>query len=150
VDYRADPDIEDIGDAGDAGDAGVFSIPAGLGFVENARLELFLRRDLILEGCYSRGQQPSDAELRRSADVAMAVYDRRTKLLSLGWQKFAVLQAGLAGIDLDSSEIMEWAYEICKGNDGWLGAFEIEGEREMPLLTMVQEMPVAMIMSFRN
>jgi hypothetical protein len=118
--------------------------------VENARLELFLRRDLVLEGCYSRGQQPSDAELRRSADVAMAVYDRRTKLLSLGWQKFAVLQAGLAGIDLNSTEIMEWAYGICKGNDGWLGDFEIESEREMPLLTMVQEMPVAMIMSFRN
>lgn len=113
-------------------------------------MELFLRRDLVLEGCYSRGQQPSDAELRRSADVAMAVYDRRTELLTLGWQKFAVLQAGFAGIDLDSSKIMEWAYAICKGNDGWLGNFEIESEREMPLLTMVQEMPTAMIMSFRN
>jgi hypothetical protein len=80
----------------------------------------------------------------------MAVYDRRTPLLSLGWRKFAVLQAGLAGIDLGSTEIMEWAYGICREHEGWLGGFEVESVREMPLLTMVQEMPVAMIINFRN
>jgi hypothetical protein len=144
VDYRADSDIDDIVAVG------LLQLPLGLGGTENTRVELFRHRDLILEDSYSRDQQPSDAALRGSAAAAMAVYDLRSESLVLGWRKFAVLQAGLAGIDLDSNKIMEWAYRICKGNSGWLGDFEVRSEREMPLLTMVQEMPPALIIGFRN
>src|SRR4051812_1198246 len=129
MDYLADPDIDSIVEID------VLRIPAELGLAETGRLELFLRRDLVLEGCYLRDKTPSEGELQASADAAMAVYDECSTLLSPGWKKFAVLQAGLAGVDLDSSEIMEWAYGICKDSAGWLGDFEIEQDREMPLLT---------------
>jgi len=140
--YRADPDIRAILSDG------VLKVPSDLDPAEAERLDLFLRRDQVLEGYYSRGQQPPTEDLIAAAMAAMAVYDERTDRLSVGWQKFAVLQAGLAGIDLDSGEIMEWAYRLCKGNAGWLGNFDDDIDREMPLRAMMQAVPATSIIHF--
>jgi hypothetical protein len=142
MNYRADSDIAAIF----AGNS--FSIPPELGPDEAFRLQEFLTCDQVLEGYYRRGERPSDAELRSSATAAMAVYDQRTEQLSVGWQKFAVLQAGIAGIDLEDREIIRWAHGICKGRDGWLGDFDVDITQERPLRTMVQEMPVSAFLDF--
>lgn len=142
MNYRADPDIAAL----ISGNS--FSIPPELDPDEASRLSEFLSRDQVLEGYYRRGERPSDAELRSSASAAKAVYDERTERLSLGWQKFAVLQAGIAGIDLDDREIIRWANGICKSRDGWLGDIDVDIAQERPLRAMVQEMPISAFLDF--
>jgi len=78
----------------------------------------------------------------------MAVYDQRSPRLPLGWQKFAVLQAGIAGSpdNLDSSEIQDWAYTcITEENPDWLGDFDEDIDRDMPLRWLTQLIGVAAI-----
>ena len=127
---------------------GSFGIPEDLDPDEAFRLNRFLTCDQALEGHYRQGSRPSDEELRSAAVAARAVYDERTERLSVGWQKFAVLQAGIAGIDLDDPEIIRWANGICKGRDGWLGDIDVDLVQERPLRAMIQEMPLSAFLDF--
>lgn len=140
MNYRADPDIRDILGGGE------FVIPSDIGPEEGSRLRDFLTCDQVIERRRRGGERPTDDELMASARAAMAVYEHRTERLPVGWQKFAVLQAGLAGIDADSFEVQRWAYQLCKSNSGWLGDFDDDVDREMPLRDMTQQVsPFALI-----
>ena len=145
-DYRADPDIRAILDA-------QFTIPGDLEPAEMARLQEFLRCDQVLEAFYARSQpsqRPPEADLSAAASAAMAAYDQRSGSLPVGWQKLLVLQAGIAGSEtnLDSFEIQDWAYSrIKEENPGWLGDFDDDIDRDMPLRWLTQVIGVQVLMA---
>jgi hypothetical protein len=134
----ADPDLRTIQQNGR------FAIPDGLDPAEADRLRRFLECDQVLERFYRENPpsvRPPEAALRAAAESAMAVYDQRSERLPVGWQKFAVLQAGIAGSydNLDSSEIQEWAYSrVTEDNPDWLGDFDEDIDREMPMRWLSQ------------
>jgi hypothetical protein len=136
--YMADPDIRTVQQDGR------FGIPDGLDAAEADRLRRFLESDQALERFYRENPptvRPPEADLRLAAECAMAAYDQRSPGLPVGWQKFAVLQAGIAGSpdNLDSSEIQDWAYaRIKEDNPHWLGDFDEDIDREMPMRWLVQ------------
>jgi hypothetical protein len=136
--YMADPDIRTIAQDGR------FAIPGDLDQAEINRLHRFLECDQVLEAFYrenSPSVRPPEDDLRAAAESAMAVYDQRSPRLPVGWQKFAVLQAGIAGSpdNLDSSEIQDWAYtRIKEENSDWLGDFDEDIDRDMPLRWLTQ------------
>ncbi|MGN6188870.1 MAG: hypothetical protein ACTHOE_08225 [Conexibacter sp.] len=144
--YRADPDILAVLDSH-------FALPPGLDPDEVERLRRFLRTDQVLEDFYRRSQpshRPPEADLRAAAAAAMDAYDRRSDRLPVGWQKLLVLQAGIAGHDdnLDSGEIQEWAYRrIKEDNPDWLGNFDDDIDREMPLRWLTQRIGVQVLMA---
>lgn len=144
-DYMADPDIRTIL-------AGRFAIPDNLDTDEIDRLRRFLECDQVLERFYRENPpaaRPPEADLQAAAESAMAVYDQRSELLPIGWQKFAVLQAGIAGSpdNLDSSAIQDWAYaRIKEENPGWLGDFDQDVDRDMPMRWLVQLIGVGVLM----
>ena len=135
--YQADPDIGALLESH-------FEIPDDLEPDEVERLQRFLRCDQALEAFYRRSepeQRPPEADLSAAASTAMAAYDQRSQRLPVGWQKFLVLQAGIAGNkwNLDSGEIQDWAYtRITEENPGWLGSFDDDIDREMPLRWLTQ------------
>lgn len=119
LDYKADPDIQAI-----MAD-GRLTIPDELDEAEAGRLDRFLTCDQVLERFYRENPpsvRPPENDLRAAAETAMAVYDQRSERLSVGWQKFAVLQAGIAGSpdNLDSADVQEWAYCRLEENPNWL------------------------------
>jgi hypothetical protein len=144
--YRADPDIRAVLERG-------FEIPGDLDPAEMARLQEFLRCDQVLEAFYARSetrQRPPEADLAAAASAAMAAYDQRSSLLPVGWQKLLVLQAGIAGSEanLDSSKIQEWAYaRIKEENPNWLGNFDDDIDRDMPLRWLTQVIGVQVLMA---
>lgn len=143
LNYRADPDIDRI-----FGDGGI-SIPPGVERDEAARISTFIERDRIVVEAFRRGERPSDQAMNASVRAAMEIYDRRSAQLPVGWQKFAVLQAGLLAIELESSEVMEWAYRVCKHTPGWLGDFDQDVDRHMPLREMTQQIPATAVIHFQ-
>ena len=136
--YMADPDIRSIAQDGR------FVIPTDLDEDETDRLHRFLECDRVLEEFYRANPptvRPPEEDLRAAAEAAMEVYDRRSARLPVGWLKFAVLQAGIAGApdNLDSSEIQDWAYaRIKEENPDWLGDFDDDIDRDMPLRWLTQ------------
>jgi hypothetical protein len=136
--YMADPDIRTILEDGR------ITIPGDLDAAEAARLHRFLECDQVLERFYKQNPasvRPPEADLKAAAESAMAVYDQRSERLPVGWQKFAVLQAGIAGSpdNLDSSEVQEWAYaRITEENPDWLGDFDDDIDRDKPLRWLTQ------------
>ncbi len=137
-DYMADPDIRAIMQDGR------FAIPGNLDEAEADRLHRFLKRDQVLETFYRQNSapvRPPEGDLIAAAETAMAVYDQRSERLSVGWKKFAVLQAGIAGSpeNLDSSKVQDWAYtRIKEENPDWLGDFDDDIDRDMPLRWLTQ------------
>ncbi|HEX5527648.1 MAG TPA: hypothetical protein VFX44_10700 [Solirubrobacterales bacterium] len=144
-DYAADPDLRTIQQDGR------FVLP-DLDPTETDRLHRFLECDQVLERFYRENPpsvRPPEADLQAAAESAMAVYDQRSERLPVGWQKFAVLQAGIAGSpdNLDSSEIQEWAYaRVKEDNPGWLGDFDEDVDRDMPMRWLVQLIGVGVLM----
>ncbi|SRR6266487_1664294 len=144
-DYMADPDIRAVLESR-------FEIPSGLDAPEAERLDEFLRCDQALEAFYqqsSPSERPPEASLAAAAVSAMAAYDQRSERLPVGWQKFLVLQAGIAGSpdNLDSSEIQEWAYaRIKEENPDWLGDFDEDIDRQKPLRWLTQLIGVGVLM----
>ena len=144
--YRADSDIRALLESD-------FAIPNDLDPDEVERLQQFLRCDQVLEAFYKRsqpGQRPPEADLSGAASAAMAAYDQRSERLPVGWQKLLVLQAGIAGSEanLDSFEIKEWAYTRTKDeNPGWLGNFDDDIDRDMPLRWLTQAIGVDVLMA---
>lgn len=144
--YMADPDIRTIQQDGR------FAIPDDLDAAEGDRLRRFLESDQTLERFYRENPpsvRPPEVDLRLAAETAMAVYDQRSPQLPIGWQKFAVLQAGIAGSpdNLDSSEIQEWAYaRVKEDNPDWLGDFDEDVDRDMPMPWLVQLIGVGVLM----
>lgn len=144
--YTADPDIRTILQDGR------FALPEDLDAAEESRLHRFLKSDQVLERFYRANPpsvRPPEADLRAAAETAMAVYDQRSERLPIGWQKFAVLQAGIAASpdNLDSSGIQEWAYaRIKEENPDWLGNFDEDVDREMPMRWLVQLIGVGVLM----
>jgi hypothetical protein len=144
--YRADPDIRAVLETR-------FAIPRDLDAAEVARLEEFLRCDQVLEAFYARSQsshRPPEADLSAAASTAMAAYDQRSDRLPVGWQKLLVLQAGIAGSEanLDSFEIQDWAYtRIKEENSDWLGDFDEDIDRDMPLRWLTQVIGVQVLMA---
>jgi hypothetical protein len=145
--YMADPDIRGVLESR-------FDL-SGLDAAEVERLEEFLRCDQVLERFYRQSsptERPPEAMLLAAADSAMAAYDQRSERLSRGWQKFLVLQAGIAGSpdNLDSSEVQEWAYvRIKEEHPEWLGDFDEDVDREMPLRWLIQLIGVGVLMRRR-
>jgi hypothetical protein len=145
-DYTADPDLRTIAQDGR------FVLPDGLDPAETDRLQRFLRCDQVLERFYRENPpsvRPPEADLQAAAESAMAVYDQRSERLPVGWQKFAVLQAGIAGSpdNLDSSQIQEWAYvRVKEENPDWLGDFDEDVDRDMPMRWLVQLIGVGVLM----
>lgn len=137
-DYMADPDIRTITKDGR------FVTPDDLDGAEADRLNRFLECDQVLEVFYRQNPstvRPPERDLEAAAETAMAVYDQRSARLPVGWQKFAVLQAGIAGCpdNLDSSKVQEWAYtRITEENPSWLGDFDDDVDRGMPLRWLTQ------------
>jgi hypothetical protein len=144
--YLADPDIRSV-----AVD-GRFVIPEHLEGAEVERLDRFLRADQALETFYRRNPPPArppEEDLRAAAETAMHAYEQRSERLPVGWQKFLVLQAGIAGgpENLDSSQIKEWAYvRITEENPDWLGDFDDDVDREMPLRWLTQTIGVDVLL----
>jgi hypothetical protein len=145
--YLADSDIRVVLESG-------FAIPSDLDPAEVARLEEFIRRDQVLETFYRRRELPTHRppapDLSAAASAAMAAYDQRSERLSVGWQKLLVLQAGIAGSEqnLDSYEIQEWAYaRITEDNPGWLGDFDDDVDRDMPLRWLTQSIGVDVLLA---
>lgn len=144
LDYMADPDIRGVLESR-------FEIPHDLDPTEVERLREFLRCDQALEAFYRQSspeERPPEATLAAAAASAMAAYDQRSGGLPIGWQKFLVLQAGIAGSpdNLDSAEIQEWAYaRIKEENSGWLGDFDEDIDRGMPLRWLVQTIGVGVL-----
>lgn len=63
-----------------------------------------------------------------------------------------VLQAGIAGNkwNLDSGEIQEWAYtRVTEENPGWLGGFDGDIDRDMPLRWLTQVVGTDVLMAGR-
>lgn len=145
--YMADPDIRAVLESR-------FDLN-GLEDAEVERLEEFLRCDQALERFYrqsSHSERPPEAMLVAAAESAMAAYDQRSERLSRGWQKFLVLQAGIAGSpdNLDSSEVQEWAYaRVKEEHPEWLGDFDEDVDREMPLRWLTQLIGVGVLMRRR-
>jgi len=132
LDYKADPDIRAI-----MAD-GRLTIPRDLDEAEAGRIHRFLTCDQVLERFYRENPQsvrPPANDLRAAAETAMAVYDQRSEHLSVGWQKFVVLQAGIAGSpeNLDSAEIQEWAYSRIEENPDWLVHEDVALDEAKPL-----------------
>jgi len=132
LDYKADPDIRAIMAEGR------ITIPGDLDEAEAGRLHRFLTSDQVLERFYRENPapvRPPEDDLRTAADTAMAVYDQRSERLSVGWQKFVVLQAGIAGSpeNLDSAEVQEWAYSRIEENPGWLDHEDVAFDQAKPL-----------------
>lgn len=142
--YHADPDVSSIFQDGR------IEIPEGLDPGEASRLALFMRRDHVVVEAFRQNERPTEDALRASIDAAIAVYTQRSGRLPVGWQKFVVLQAGLLGIELDSAEVMEWAYRVCKHTPGWLGDFDQDIDRGMPLREMTQRIPATSMIHFGN
>lgn len=144
-DYQADSDIRAI-----ARD-GRFVIPENLDEAEAARLRRFLECDQVLERFYRENPapvRPPEDVLEAAAETAMAVYDQRSERLPVGWQKFAVLQAGIAGSpdNLDSSRVQDWAYtQIKEKNPDWLGDFDDDVDRGKPLRWLTQLIGVGVL-----
>jgi hypothetical protein len=145
--YLADQDIRAVLESG-------FAIPGDLDPAEVARLEEFIRRDQVLERFYRSRElpthRPPEADLRAAAAAAMAAYDQRSERLPVGWQKLLVLQAGIAGSEknLDSHEIQEWAYaRITEENPDWLGDFDDDIDRDMPLRWLTQYIGVDVLLA---
>jgi hypothetical protein len=144
LDYMADPDIRGVLESR-------FEIPPDLDAAEEERLGEFLRCDQALEAFYRQSppeKRPPEATLAAAAVSAMAAYDQRSERLAVGWQKFLVLQAGIAGSpdNLDSAEIQEWAYaRIKEENPSWLGDFDEDIDRSMPLRWLVQAIGVGVL-----
>lgn len=142
--YCADPDINAIFEER-------LRIPDDLDPTEVDRLERFLRCDRALEEFYRRSaptERPPESDLAAAAATAMTAYDQRSESLPVGWRKFLVLQAGIAGShdNLDSSEIQDWAYtRIRDENPDWLGNFDDDVDREMPLRWLVQLIGVGVL-----
>lgn len=142
--YRADSDINAIFEER-------LRIPDGLDPAEVGRLEQFLRCDKVLEEFYKRSastERPPENDLAAAAATAMTAYDQRSDHLPVGWQKFLVLQAGIAGSydNLDSSEVQDWAYtRIKEENSDWLGDFDDDIDREMPLRWLTQLIGVGVL-----
>ena len=138
LNYKADPDLRTIMQDGR------FVLPDDLDPAETDRLHRFLRCDQVLERFYRDNPppvRPPSADLHAAAESAMAVYDQRSERLPVGWQKFAVLQAGIAGSpdNLDSAQIQEWAYaRVKEENPGWLGDFDEDIDRENPMRWLVE------------
>ena len=145
--YMADPDIRCVQVDGR------FAIPDHLDRAEIERIERFLESDQVLESFYrlnAPSVRPPQADLEAAAAAAMAVYDQRSPQLAVGWQKFAVLQAGIAGCaeNLDSEEIKEWAYvRVKEENPDWLGDFDEDIDRDMPMRRLVQLIGVEVLMA---
>ena len=143
--YGADPDIRTILQDGR------LTIPDELGPAEAERLHRFLKCDQVLERFYRENPpsvRPPEGALEDAAESAMAVYDQRSEQLSVGWQKFAVLQAGIAGSydNLDSARIQEWAYaRIAEENPEWLGDFDRDIDLDMPMRWLVQLIGVGVL-----
>jgi len=135
--YQADPDIREVLESR-------FAFPNGIDAAEAERLEQFLRSDQVLERFYKQSsptERPPESDLLAAAATARAAYDNRSELLSVGWQKFLVLQAGIAGSpdNLDSFEIQDWVYtQIVDENSDWLGDFDDDVDRERPLRWLTQ------------
>jgi hypothetical protein len=142
--YHADPDI------GSIFQDGRIEIPGDLDPGEASRLALFMRRDRVVVEAFRQNERPTEDALRASIQAAIAVYTQRSERLSVGWQKFVVLQAGLLGIELDSADVMEWAYRVCKHTPGWLGDFDQDIDRDMPLREMTQLIPATSMIHFGN
>lgn len=147
--YRADPDINALFESR-------LAIPRDLGADEAARLRRFLAADQVLERFYSDhpgGERPPEADLRRAAEAAMEAYEQRSERLPVGWQKFLVLQAGVAGgrENLDSPEIQRWAYDrVQHDHPEWLGPFDDDIDREMPMRWLTQSVGIAALIGRRS
>jgi hypothetical protein len=144
--YLADPDIRAVLESG-------FRIPEDLDELEARRLDEFLRCDQVLEAFYKRNPvtvRPPEDDLRAAAATAMAAYDNMADRLPVGWRKFLVLQAGIAGgpDNLDSYEIQDWAYtRIQEENPDWLGDFDDDIDHEKPLRWLTQLVGVRVLMA---
>lgn len=144
--YQADPDIRAVLESR-------FRIPEDLDELEARRLEEFLRCDQVLEIFYRDNPvsaRPPEEDLNAAAATAMAAYNNRSDRLPIGWQKFLVLQAGIAGSpdNLDSYEIQDWAYtRIVDENPDWLGDFDEDVDREKPLRWLTQLIGVRVLMA---
>jgi hypothetical protein len=144
--YLADPDIRVVLESR-------FAIPEDLDELEARRLNEFLRCDQVLEEFYRRSPataRPPEDDLRAAASTAIAAYDNKSERLPVGWQKFLVLQAGIAGSpdNLDSYEVQEWAYtRIAEENPGWLGDFDEDVDLEKPLRWLTQLIGLRVLMA---
>jgi hypothetical protein len=144
--YQADPDIRAVLESR-------FEFPVDLDAAEVERLDLFLRRDQVLERFYRDNPpavRPPEDDLLAAASTAMAAYDERSEKLPIGWQKFLVLQAGIAGApdNLDSFPIQEWAYtKITEENPDWLGDFDDDVDRQKPLRWLTQLIGLRIVMA---
>jgi hypothetical protein len=144
--YLADPDIRAVLESR-------FAMPEELDELEKRRLQEFLRCDQVLERFYQQSPataRPPEDDLRAAATTAIAAYDNASESLSVGWRKFLVLQAGIAGApdNLDSFEIQDWAYTRIKDeNPDWLGDFDDDVDREKPLRWLVQLIGVRILIA---
>lgn len=135
--YMADPDIRMVLESR-------FTMPEGIDDAEVERLQEFLRCDQVLERFYRANPnevRPPEDDLRAAAESAMVAYDQRSEQLPVGWQKFLVLQAGIAGCydNLDSSAVQDWAFtRVKEENPDWLGEFDDDVDRERPMRWLVQ------------
>ncbi|HUC00227.1 MAG TPA: hypothetical protein VMS11_10410 [Solirubrobacterales bacterium] len=133
----ADPEIRSVLESR-------FAMPADLDPAEVERLREFLRCDQVLERFYRENPasvRPPKDDLEAAAESAMAAYDQRSEHLPLGWQKFLVLQAGVAGCpdNLDSAQVQDWAYtKVTEENPGWLGDFDEDVDRDKPMRWLTQ------------
>jgi hypothetical protein len=133
----ADPDIRQVLESR-------FEMPSNLEPGDVELLEEFLRCDQVLEQFYRRSQlteRPPLSDLQAAADSAIAAYEQCAGRLPVGWQKFLVLQAGIAGCEdnLDSPQVQDWAYaRVKEENPQWLGDFDEDVDREMPMRWLTQ------------
>jgi hypothetical protein len=82
----------------------------------------------------------------------MAAYDQRSERLPVGWQKLLVLRGGIAGSEqnLDDGKIEEWAYTAVKDeHPEWLGDFDEDVDRDMPMRWLTQTVGVNVLMARR-
>ena len=143
-DYRRDPDIDAIFSDG------AITVPGDLDAAEAERVNVFVRCQQELGARYQRGEPLPPELLISAAEAGKDVYEQRTPRLPMGWQKFVVLQVGKVGIETESVELMEWVYWLCRDNDGWLGNFDEDIDRNMPLRAMMQEIPPMTMTHFRR
>ena len=142
--YTADSDIASI-----IGESGL-RVPDDLEPGEQERVRNFLRLMQVREDYWRQGGQAPASDLAAAAAAAQDLYEKASDRLPVGFQKLAVLQGGFIGIELDSAAIMEWAYWACKDNPGWLGNFDDDIDRGMPLREMTQAIPPMTMMNFQR